>query len=58
MEIQSGRAGRRLTIYCYGQLFSWCWCDLNDVPNDDTLVDVICRTAPQRLLTTSKRSRW
>jgi uncharacterized protein DUF6585 len=58
IEIQSGRGGRRLTIYCEGRLLAWCWCDLDSVPNHQTLYDVICRTAPEQLLTRSTRPRW
>lgn len=58
IEIQSGRGGRRLTIYCERRLLAWCWCDLDSIPNHQTLYDVICRTAPEQLLTRSTRPRW
>jgi hypothetical protein len=42
--------GRRLTVYREGGMFSFCWHDLNRVPNDNTFYRVLCETAPEHLL--------
>src|SRR5262249_4391812 len=58
MKITNYRGDIRLTIYTKGRLFAWCWCNIYNIPNFDTFYDVICRTAPEHLLTTSTRPRW
>jgi hypothetical protein len=58
MEIHTRGLDRRLTIHCYGRLMRWCWYNLTNVPNDGTFLDVLSRTAPERLLIPSKRPRW
>lgn len=52
------RGETRLTIYVRGRPFAWCWCNVNTIPNWHTFYDALCRTAPDRLLTTATRPRW
>ena len=58
MKIQSHGGDRRLTIYAKGTLLRWCWYDLSKVPNEQTFLDALARTAPKRLLTTTTNPRW
>jgi hypothetical protein len=58
MKLETFRGLTRLTIYARGHLFAFCWCDMATIPNMDTFYDVLCRTAPEHLLTKSTRPRW
>jgi hypothetical protein len=58
MKLETFRGLTRLTIYARGGLFAFCWCDMATIPNKDTFYDVLCRTAPEHLLTKSTRPRW
>lgn len=58
MKIVNHRGDVRLTIHTKGRLLAWCWCDIFKISNWDTFYDALCRTAPEDLLTKSKRPRW
>src|SRR5262249_10146347 len=58
LKLQSYRGDIRLTIYVSGRLFPWSWCNADTIPNWHTFYDALCRTAPDRLLTTSTKPRW
>jgi hypothetical protein len=58
MKLQTYRGQTSITIYVRGRLLWWCWHDIHEVSNHETFYDVLCRTAPEHLLTTSTRPRW
>ncbi len=58
MKIHTHRGDTRLTIYVRGRLFAWSWCNVDSIPNWNTFYDALCQTAPDHLLTKTKKPRW
>jgi hypothetical protein len=58
MKIINHGGDVRLTIYTEGRFLSFCWCDVNKIPNWNTFYDALCRTAPEHLLMRPTRPRW
>jgi hypothetical protein len=50
LEVQLGRAGRRLRIRAAGSLLPWCYADLNSFPNGVLLPDVLSHVCPAQFL--------
>lgn len=50
MVIRTGRIGRRLHVRQSGAVLAWCSIDLDRLPNNDLLYQLLVQAAPARLL--------
>lgn len=50
VELQIGRAGRRLRVRASGSLLPWCYADIDSFPNGTLFPEVLRHVCPPRLL--------